>query len=126
MKSITAAEFQPADRALSATLMAAAMSAKRSSQAGRLKRSTCGSNMASDPPPTVALRRSPIAVSSGRASRKACLLPPKKICSVPARAPLAMPLTGASSTSMPRGPASARTRLATAGTLVDMSTQMAP
>src|SRR5262245_24804801 len=76
--------------------------------------------------PTCRIRSgSPMASSSGRDRRWSSVAPPTKICSVPAPAPVIPPATGASRTGWP-GPAAARTLSATAGTLVDMSIQVAP
>jgi hypothetical protein len=70
-----------------------------------------------------------IASSSGRTLSKTAFSPPTKICSVPAFAPTAMPLTGASRTAIwpaTPSPAMARTRSATAEMDVDISTQTEP
>ena len=77
--------------------------------------------------PTCRMRSgSPIASNIGRTRATSSSSPPTKICSMPVAAPMDIPLTGASRMRRPRWECSARTRCATSGTEVDMSTHVPP
>ena len=66
------------------------------------------------------------ASSAGRARSRSAASPPAMIVSVPSRAPLTPPETGASSAAAPRSRSAAASRRASAGGLVDMSTHSTP